>query len=116
GNRSEWSVLLDWEAMQGIKNNIMLVTEMMSTQNPHPLETHFKDDSFFQPIMQYLLGHTTSTTISERRRMVHRAEGFMIKDGKLWRVSKRADTHDPPTEQEIQTNLSLAEVFCAGAH
>ncbi|KAF8232415.1 hypothetical protein L208DRAFT_1271989, partial [Tricholoma matsutake] len=98
GDGSEWSVLLDWEATQGIKNDIMLVTEMTLTQNPHLLETCYKDDSFFQLIIQYLLGHTTGTTISEHRRTVHRAEGFMIKDGKLWRVSKRADEWAPQTE------------------
>jgi hypothetical protein len=54
---SKWSVLPDWEAAQGIKNDILLMTDGEPQQTQHPLEAHFKDDMFFQPIVQHLLGH-----------------------------------------------------------
>jgi len=40
--------------------------------------------------VEHLLGISGGTTISERRRATHRANGFMIDDGKLWRVADAA--------------------------
>jgi hypothetical protein len=95
---SEWSVLPDWETAQGIRNDIMSLTDREPQQGQHPLETRFKDDAFFQPIVQHLLGRRAGETISECKRARHRAEGFMIEDGKLWRVSAKADDRAPRTE------------------
>jgi hypothetical protein len=81
----------DWETAQGIRNDIMLLTDRGPQQGQHPLEICFKDDVFFQPIIQHLLGHKAGETISECKRARHRMEGFMIENGKLWKVSVRAD-------------------------
>jgi hypothetical protein len=95
---SKWSVLPDWEAAQGIKNDIMLITDGEPQRTQHPLEARFKDDTFFQPIVQHLLGHKAGETVPERKRAKHRVEGFMIEHGKLWRVSTKADDRAPRTE------------------
>jgi hypothetical protein len=95
---SKWLVLPDWEAAQGIKNDIMLITDGEPQRTQHPLEARFKDDTFFQPIVQHLLGHKAGETVPERKRAKHRAEGFMIEHGKLWRVSTKADDRAPRTE------------------
>src|SRR5882762_9333023 len=58
---STWSVLLDWEASKGIRNDIMSVLD--SHPSKHPLETTFKGDVFFTPIIHHLLGKSTGKSI-----------------------------------------------------
>ncbi|KAJ6536312.1 hypothetical protein B0H19DRAFT_857304, partial [Mycena capillaripes] len=85
---SDWSVLADWEARKGITRDIFTVSD--SNTMSHPLQIQFADDIFFAPIVEYLLGHTAGTTISERKKAAHRAAGFMIDEGKLWCVADSA--------------------------
>ena len=94
---SHWSVLPDWEASKGIKNDIMSVLEVPSLSE-HPLEAKFKGDIFFTPIVRHLLGKSVGDSISERRRAMHRAGGFMIEGDKLWRVSTRPRDRVPRAE------------------
>ncbi|KAJ6535376.1 hypothetical protein DFH09DRAFT_845036, partial [Mycena vulgaris] len=88
-NGSDWSVLPDWEARGGITRNILGVLET-SNELRHPLQVQFADDIFFAPIVEYLLGHTAGETIQGRKRAAHRAAGFMIDEGKLWRIADSA--------------------------
>lgn len=60
-----------------------------SSTLPHELEDRFKDNVFFEPIVCHLLGHNTGANISDRRKAMHRAQGFIIERGKLWRLSSK---------------------------
>jgi hypothetical protein len=113
---SKWSVLLDWEVAQGIRNDIMSLTDIEPQQGQHPLEIRFKDDVFFQPIIQHLLGCKAGETISECKRARHRAEGFMIEDGKLWKVSVKADDRAPRTECIPSTEGFQQALRCHSDH
>jgi hypothetical protein len=64
----------------------------------HPLQTRFADDIFFTPIVEYLLGHPAGASISDRKKAAHRANSFMIEDGKLWRVADKAARRVARTE------------------
>jgi len=94
GDGSDWSVLADWEAIRGIRNDILSVdTTPLPTNDPtlpYELADRFKDDPFFEPIVHHLLGRNAGSSISERRRAMHRAKGFTIERGKLWRLSTKA--------------------------
>lgn len=86
---SSWSVLPDWEVSRGITHDILLVAEDSLNAPTHPLETQFRSDIFFTPVIKHLLGKNAGASISERKRAMHRAEGFSIANGKLWRTSAR---------------------------
>ena len=107
---SHWSVLPDWEAAKGIKNDVMSAIDAMLYMLEHPLETMFRDDVFFTPIVRHLLGKSAGDSMSERRRAMHRAKGFMVDNGKLWRVSTRpqdrvARTECKPTASSFNITL-----------
>lgn len=89
---SSWSVLADWEANTGIANNILSISPSheVRQRDSTELEDRFRGDIFFEPIIKHLLGLTAGASISERRRAMHRAQGFMIADGKLWKVAAKA--------------------------
>ena len=53
---------------------------------------------FFTPIVRHLLGKSAGDSMSERRRAMHRAEGFMVDNSKLWRVSMRPQDRVARTE------------------
>ncbi|KAJ6544300.1 hypothetical protein B0H19DRAFT_884812, partial [Mycena capillaripes] len=93
---SDWSVLADWESSKGIVRDIFTVSDSNTLR--HPLQVQFADDIFFAPIVEHLLGHTAGATISERKRAAHRATGFMIEDGKLWRIANSAARRVARTE------------------
>jgi hypothetical protein len=48
-NGFSWSVLLDWEASKGIKNNILQVSNSPGAPAHQKLELHFQDVPFFPP-------------------------------------------------------------------
>ncbi|CAK5266801.1 unnamed protein product [Mycena citricolor] len=93
---SSWSVLADWESARGVTRDIFALAEAQTVS--HPLQAQFADDLFFAPVVDILLGQTVGNSITERRRLVHRAEGFMIDDGKLWRVAETAARQVARTE------------------
>ncbi|CAK5263795.1 unnamed protein product, partial [Mycena citricolor] len=93
---SAWSVLADWEAPRGVIRDVFTVADTHAAS--HPLQALFADDLFFAPVIDYLLGYTVGDSIAERRRLAHRAEGFMIAEGKLWRVADTAARRVARTE------------------
>ncbi|KAJ7107737.1 hypothetical protein C8R44DRAFT_534189, partial [Mycena epipterygia] len=114
---SDWSVLADWEATKGIVRDMLVVSET-ADRIRHPLQIQFADDIFFSPIVEHLLGHTAGVTLQDRRRAAHRLAGFMIEDGKLWRVADSAArcvarTECIPVAQGFEKAL---EVHAANGH
>src|SRR6202050_2128733 len=85
---SSWSVLPDWEAPKGIKNDILLVTDSPDTPI-HQLEQLFQGDIFFMPIICHLLGKYVGDSLADRKRAMHRSEGFLIDNDKLWQISTK---------------------------
>ncbi|KZP33356.1 hypothetical protein FIBSPDRAFT_720795, partial [Athelia psychrophila] len=94
---SSWSVLPDWESSRGMLHDVMQMTDSPGAPS-HPLETQFRGDIFFTPIIKHLLGKTAGDSIPDRRRAMHRAEGFMIEQDKLWRVSNKKTDRVAKTE------------------
>jgi len=50
------------------------------------LRKRFSKERIFVEVVDALLGITGASTESERKRASHRAEGYFIEDGKLWRL------------------------------
>lgn len=89
---SSWSVLPDWEAQSGIKNNILSVQPTEDAPRPQAssdIKERFTKYVFFEPVVRHLLGQNAGTNISERCRAMHRAKCFFIEDGELWRMSTK---------------------------
>ena len=90
---SSWSVLPDWEATLGIRNDIFSVVTVLLTPtlpSDYGLVNASKGDVFFKSIISHLLDREAGGSIRERQRAKARAQGFTIEGGKLWRLSTRA--------------------------
>jgi transposase InsO family protein len=114
---SDWSVLADWETTKGIVRDLLSVSTATDGIR-HPLQAQFADDIFFSPIVEHLLGHTAGATISDRKRAAHRSAGFMIEDGKLWRIADSAARRVARTEciPAAQGFEKALEIHAANGH
>jgi hypothetical protein len=76
------------------------------------LRAQFKGNTFFEPIIECLLGDSTGNTISETWHVVRRAKDYMIEEGRLWKVADKYSTRASRVEcinshQEFNTALKI---------
>ncbi|KIJ52710.1 hypothetical protein M422DRAFT_83228, partial [Sphaerobolus stellatus SS14] len=95
GDGSEWSVQPEWEAGKGMVDDVF---EMKEDKELSVLRDRFKEDPWFLEVINYLGGKTRSLTVRERRWLHHKAAGFWIEDGKLWKASTKAVDRAARTE------------------
>ncbi|KAF8595065.1 hypothetical protein BDV93DRAFT_409429, partial [Ceratobasidium sp. AG-I] len=111
-----------WEAEKGLVNDICLLFDDEPTAR---LLERFSGDAFFSDILLHLLFDTGSLDMSASpddlrtmKRRSHRAEGYMVEEGKLWLLRRHHSKLSgqveciPASEAKI---LSLA-VHSAGGH
>ncbi|QRV96465.1 Retrovirus-related Pol polyprotein from transposon [Ceratobasidium sp. AG-Ba] len=110
-----------WEAAKGIINDVYHLVNNTPTAE---LIRRFANDSFFTDILMYLLfdagSDDTASADEERakRRRAHRAEGYMVEDGKLWLVGGKPTKLGTRVEcipSNEAKSLALA-VHSAGGH
>ncbi|KIJ35102.1 hypothetical protein M422DRAFT_80194, partial [Sphaerobolus stellatus SS14] len=95
GDGGDWSVQPEWEGKKGLVNNVFGIEddgELIA------LRERFREDPWFLEIVDYLVGNTKSLSVRERRRLHHKAAGFWLEDGKLWRASTKATDRTAKTE------------------
>ena len=91
GDGSSWSVAPDWEHARGLEYDLFSVTDANS--NVHrDLRQCFEDEPVFIEVVDAILGINDTTLESDRKRAKHRAEGYFIEDGKLWRLGGATPT------------------------
>lgn len=85
GDGSAWSVSEDWEASHGLVNDLLLIqpTDTAIVE----LQERFKQEPLFLEVIAALLDLDSSKPERERRRARHRAIGYMIEEGRLWRIA-----------------------------
>jgi hypothetical protein len=109
---SSWSVVPDWEEARGLEYDLFTVTDTTSDTH-HKLRHRFKDERIFIEVVDALLGLDESTSESDRRRAKHRAEGYFIDEGKLWRLGGATPTRAVPRRECVSkaeaTKLAWAE-------
>ncbi|KAF8593175.1 hypothetical protein BDV93DRAFT_399171, partial [Ceratobasidium sp. AG-I] len=111
-----------WEAGKGLVND---VCHLVDDRPASDLLTRFAGDPFFTDILLYLLFDTGSIEGSPSpeetramRKRAHRAEGFLVEDGKLWSVGGR---HAKPGSKvecipRSETRELALSVHSAGGH
>lgn len=118
----ETSVDPGWEAAKGMINDVTL---LVNDDAAARLLDRFAGDSFFADILLHLLFDTGSPDnspspeeLKERKRRSHRAENFLVEDGKLWLLregsAKARDKVECIPKAETK-ELALA-VHSAGGH
>ena len=84
-DRSSWTVPPNWENTWGLEYNLF-ITDIAPNTLHSQLRDRFKDEPVFVEIVDALLGITDSTSERNHKKAAHRAEGYFIKDEKLWKL------------------------------
>src|SRR5882762_885168 len=107
GDGSSWSVIPDWEHMRGLQYDMFSV-DVPSTMHSILHERFIKEPVFIEAV-DALLGITGTSTERERSRAKHRAEGYFIEDGKLWRLGGATPTRTV-SRRECVTKLEAIQL------
>jgi RNase H-like domain found in reverse transcriptase/Reverse transcriptase (RNA-dependent DNA polymerase) len=89
----EWTVSEDWEARTGIQNDIFQI-ESLPTYDA--LRNRFANEKIFLNVIEALAELEHGKSIRERKKAKHQAEGYMIQDGKLWKIGNTKSTRAKP--------------------
>ncbi|QRV78793.1 Retrovirus-related Pol polyprotein from transposon opus [Ceratobasidium sp. AG-Ba] len=110
-----------WETRQGIINDVY---HLIADDPMAELIRRFEKDPFFSDILMHILfdsgdhSKLTHDQLRAQRRLAHRAEGFVVEDGKLWAVGGRHSNsvHKVECIPSSETQELAMSVHCAGGH
>ena len=86
GDGHEWTVSEDWEARTGLTNDIFIIQTSQLESTYAALRTRFAEEKVFIEIVDSLLELDHGSSLKVRKRAKHKAKGYMIEGGRLWRV------------------------------
>lgn len=89
-DESAWSVSEDWESTHSLVNNLFLVQHTDSVILD--LQERLKQEPLFLEVIEALLDLDSSKPDREKRRACYRALGYMIEEGRLWRITDSKST------------------------
>ena len=96
GDGHEWTVSEDWEARTGVVNDIFQVANTNPTPESLKMLERFLEEKVFKDIVGSLLELNHGKSLRDRKRVRHRAKGYMIEGGKLWKVGNRKSIRSKP--------------------
>jgi transposase InsO family protein len=88
GDGSEWTVSQDWEAAMGIVNDIMKV----DSDDFKKLQRRFKEEALMLDVIEALAEVDGEKDERRKKRAQKRAAGYMVEDGRLWKVASGVPT------------------------
>jgi hypothetical protein len=117
GDGSKWMVSEDWEARMGLINDIMNV--MTINESVDELSTRFANKPVFREVIEAICNLNQDKDIQQKRQARHRAEQYIIEDGKLWKLrggtSARAQARVECISRE-EAKVLAAKTHAEGGH
>ncbi|KZP24425.1 hypothetical protein FIBSPDRAFT_668643, partial [Athelia psychrophila] len=104
----------DWEAEAGIVNDLFTVEEEDSVFSVEGMTEYtelrmwFADEPIFAEVIDAFLNLDTSKTVREKRKARHRAMGYFIGDGKLWRLGDGRSSRARPRVECVTRSEAIA--------
>lgn len=96
GDGHEWTVSEDWEARTGVVNDIFQVNDVSPVPASLEMLERFSEEKVFRDIVGSLLELDQGRSLRDRKRARHKAKGYMIEGGKLWRIGDRKSIRSRP--------------------
>ncbi|KAG2120445.1 uncharacterized protein F5147DRAFT_563542 [Suillus discolor] len=84
GDGSTWSVSEDWESAHGLVNDLLHLDDTDTTITE--LKSHFVNEPLFMEVIEAIHNLDSAKSEQDRRRARHRALGYSIEEGRLWRI------------------------------
>jgi hypothetical protein len=112
GDGHEWTVSEDWEARTGLANDIFVIQTPQLESTYGALRTRFAEEKVFIEIVDSLLELDQGKSLKVQKRAKHKAKGYMIEEGRLWKIgdgSERAKARLECVTQEETVALAWEE-------
>jgi hypothetical protein len=112
GDGHEWTVSEDWEARTRLANDIFVIQTSQLESTYGALRTRFANEKVFIEIIDSLLELDHGRSLKVQKRAKHKAKGYMIDGGRLWRIgdgSERARARLECVTQDETVTLAWEE-------
>ena len=112
GDGHEWTVSEDWEARTGMSNDIFIIQPSQPGSTYEALRRRFSKEEVFIEIVDSLLELDHGKDLKVQKRARHKAKGYMINEGRLWKIgdgSVRAKARLECVTQEETVALAWEE-------
>ena len=86
GDGHEWTVSEDWEARTGLTNDLFIIQTSQLESTYAALRARFAEEKVFIEVVDSLLELDHGSSLKVRKRAKHKAKGYMIEEGRLWRI------------------------------
>jgi hypothetical protein len=117
GDGSEWTVSEDWEAQLGLTNDIMHIT--LTNGSVDTLSTRFENKPIFKEVVEAIYNLDQGKDVRQKRRARHRAEQYIMEDGKLWKLRGGTSTRARAKVECIsreEAKILAAKTHAEGGH
>ena len=91
GDGHEWTVSEDWEARTRLVNDVLNLQTTQSESIYNALRARFNGENVFLEVIDSILELDHGKSLKVRKRAKHKAKGYMIEEGKLWRIGDGSD-------------------------
>jgi hypothetical protein len=91
GDGHEWTVSEDWEARTRLANDILVIQTTQPDSTYSALRTRFADEKVFIEVIDSILELDHGQSLRVRKRARHKARGYMIDNGRLWKIGDGSD-------------------------
>ena len=112
GDGHEWTVSEDWEARTSLTNDILIIQTTHPESMYNTLRARFINERVFIEVIDSMLQLDHGKSLRVQKRAKHKARGYMIEDGKLWKVgdgSERARARLECVTREETVQLAWEE-------
>ena len=86
GDGHEWTVSEDWEARTGLAHDIFVIQPSQLESTYTALRNRFVEEKVFLEIVDSLLELDHGSDLKVQKRAKHKAKGYMIDQGRLWKI------------------------------
>ena len=94
GDGHEWTVSEDWEARTRLANDILVIHSTQPEATYNSLRTRFANENVFIEVIDSMLKLDHGKSLRVQKRAKHKAKGYMIEDGRLWRIGDGSERQE----------------------
>lgn len=118
GDSHEWTVSEDWEARMGLANDLFQVETSHPESIYSALQAHFANEKKFLEVIDSLLELDHGKSLRIQKKVKHKAKGYMIADGRLWKVGDDSVRARPRIEciTQEETKALAYKIHCDHGH
>ncbi|KAJ6609134.1 hypothetical protein B0H10DRAFT_1689492, partial [Mycena sp. CBHHK59/15] len=112
GDGHTWSVSENWETRTGLLHDVFSVT---AVSEYNQLRERLKDKATFVEVLDAVYERDHGKSLREKKRARHWASGYMVADGRLWRIGDAKSIHARDRVECVSKKEAQELAWCGSA-